>query len=72
MNIDHGLTREELVRIWAHEALRLFSDRLVEEEKIEWCSKKINDVARQLFPAMDHDEVLATPLFYSSWLSKDT
>ena len=33
MNIDHGLTREELVRIWAHEALQLFSDGLVEDEK---------------------------------------
>lgn len=29
VNQDQGLTREELVRIWAHEALRLFSDRLV-------------------------------------------
>lgn len=72
VHMDQGLTREELVRIWAHEALRLFSDRLVEEEEIEWCSNKIDDVARQLFAAMDHDEVLARPLFYSSWLTKDT
>jgi dynein heavy chain 1, cytosolic len=27
VNLDEGLTREELVRVWAHEALRLFADR---------------------------------------------
>ena len=70
--MDQGLTREELVRICAHEALRLFSDRLVEDEEIQWCSDKIDEVARQLFAAIDHDEVLERPLFYSSWLTKDT
>ena len=72
VHMDHGLTREELIRIWAHEALRLFSDRLVEHDEIEWCSNKIDEVARQHFAAVDHDEVLARPLFYSSWLTKDT
>jgi len=72
VHMDQGLTREELVRIWAHEALRLFSDRLVGEDEIEWCSNKIDEVARQLFAAIDHDEVLERPLFYSSWLTKDT
>ena len=45
VHMDQGLTREELVRIWAHEALRLFSDRLVGEDEIEWCSNKIDEVA---------------------------
>ncbi|KAK1747403.1 dynein heavy chain [Skeletonema marinoi] len=72
VHMDHGLTREELIRIWAHEALRLFSDRLVEHDEIEWCSNKIDEIARQHFAAVDHDEVLARPLFYSSWLTKDT
>jgi dynein heavy chain 1 len=35
------LSREELMRIWAHEGLRLFCDRLVEEEEREWCDAKI-------------------------------
>lgn len=71
-HVDQGLTREELIRIWAHEALRLFSDRLVEYEDVEWCSNKIDEVARELFPAIDHEAVLERPLFYSSWLTKDT
>jgi dynein heavy chain 1 len=72
VHMDQGLTREELVRIWAHEALRLFSDRLVGDDEVEWCSNKIDDVAKQLFHAIDHDNVLERPLFYSSWLTKDT
>jgi dynein heavy chain 1, cytosolic len=72
VHMDQGLTREELVRIWAHEALRLFSDRLVGVDEVEWCSEKIDDVARELFAAIDHDAVLERPLFYSSWLTKDT
>jgi len=72
VHMDQGLTREELVRVWAHEALRLFSDRLVGVDEVEWCSDKIDQVAKQMFAAIDHDEVLERPLFYSSWLTKDT
>ena len=28
---------EDLVRLWAHEALRLFEDRLVTDEEKVWC-----------------------------------
>ena len=72
MNIDQGLSREELVRIWAHEGLRLFADRLVEEADRQWCTDKIDDVARRTFAGVDFDEALARPMFYSNWLSKDT
>lgn len=67
-----GLTRDELVRIWAHEAQRLFCDRLVEKAEKEWCEKAIDNVARTCFAGVDHDEVLGQQLFYSTWLSKDT
>ena len=71
VNIDHGLTREELVRIWAHEALRLFADRLVEPEDQEWCSNKIDEVARNWFAGVDYEAALARPMFYTTWLSKE-
>ena len=67
-----SLTREELVRIWAHEALRLFCDRLVEESEREWCEELVDSVARSYFAGIDHSNVLARPLFYSTWLSKET
>jgi len=72
VELDQGLTKEELVRIWAHEALRLFSDRLVEESEREWCDAKIDEIARKWFAGVDHDSALARPVFYSTWLSKET
>lgn len=71
-HVDHGLTREELVRVWAHEALRLFGDRLVESEDRQWCSSKIDEIARKWFAGVDFDEALERPIFYTSWLSKET
>jgi dynein heavy chain 1, cytosolic len=72
VNLDQGLTREELVRIWAHEGLRLFADRLVVESDRQWCSDKIDETARQWFAGVDHDAALARPMFFTTWLSKDT
>uniref|UniRef100_A0A7S2LKS4 AAA+ ATPase domain-containing protein n=1 Tax=Leptocylindrus danicus TaxID=163516 RepID=A0A7S2LKS4_9STRA len=66
------LTNEDLVRIWAHEALRLFSDRLVTEQEKQWCEEKVDEVARTYFAGVDHEVALERPLFYSSWLTKDT
>lgn len=72
VNMDQGVSREELVRIWAHEALRLFCDRLVELDEKEWVENRIDDVARNYFGGVDHEKALRRPMFYSSWLTKET
>lgn len=36
-----AMTLEEMVRLWANEALRLFHDRLVTPEEQEWCQRKV-------------------------------
>lgn len=36
-----AMTLEELVRLWANEALRLFHDRLVTQEEQDWCQCKV-------------------------------
>lgn len=72
VNMDQGVTKEELTRIWAHEGLRLFCDRLVDEDDRKWCHEKIDEVAQKWFAGVDFDVALKRPLFYTSWLSKDT
>lgn len=66
-----ALSIEELVKLWAHEALRLFQDRLVEDSEREWTDKNINEVAKRNFPSIDSDKALARPILYSNWLKKD-
>ena len=71
-HMDTGLTKEELVRQWTHEALRLFCDRLVDEKDRIWCHNMIDDVARSKFAGVDFEVALKRPLFYTTWLSKET
>ena len=67
-----SLTKEELVRIWAHEALRLFCDRLVDIDEKKWCEEAIDNCAVEHFAGVDHNAALQRPLFFSSWMSKET
>lgn len=64
------LSIEGLVRVWAHEALRLFQDRLVTQEERDWTDELVNDVAAKHFPTADRGQALARPILYSNWLSK--
>jgi len=65
-----GLHLEDLVRIWAHEALRLFQDRLVNEEERIWTRQNIFSIAEDNFPGLDLSLALAEPIMFSNWLSK--
>ncbi|XP_044265029.1 dynein heavy chain, cytoplasmic isoform X6 [Tribolium madens] len=68
--LDH-LNVEGLVRLWAHEALRLFQDRLVEESERKWTNENIDAVALKHFPSANCEKALERPILYSNWLSKD-
>ena len=65
-----GLHLEDLIRIWAHEALRLFQDRLVGEEERVWTRDNIFSIASDHFPGVDISTALAEPIMFSNWLSK--
>jgi dynein heavy chain 1 len=65
------LSTEGLVRIWAHEALRLFQDRLITDEERRWTNTNIDAVALKHFPNIDSKAALKRPILYSNWLSKD-
>ncbi|OQO06011.1 Dynein heavy chain, cytoplasmic, partial [Rachicladosporium sp. CCFEE 5018] len=65
------LSLEGLVRIWAHEALRLFSDRLIAEDEREWTEATVNRIALEHFPNIDDQVALQRPILFSNWLSKN-
>ena len=65
------LTLEGLVRIWAHEALRLFQDRLVAEDERKWTEDTAHRIALEHFPTIDEEVALKGPILFSNWLSKN-
>jgi len=65
------LDLDGLVRLWAHEALRLFQDRLVAREEREWTDESINATALRFFPSLQREAALVRPILYSDWLSKN-
>ncbi|KAL5341578.1 dynein heavy chain, cytoplasmic [Aspergillus crustosus] len=62
---------EGLVRIWAHEALRLFQDRLVGEDERSWTADTVRRIALENFPTIDDTQALKGPILFSNWLSKN-
>jgi dynein heavy chain 1 len=68
--LEGNMSVEHLVRLWAHEALRLFQDRLVEVSERNWTDEIINSVAVKHFPNINADEVLVRPILFSNWMSK--
>lgn len=65
------LSLEGLLRIWAHEALRLFSDRLIADDERQWTEDTVNSVALEHFPNLDEETALQRPILFSNWLSKN-
>ena len=57
-----------LVRLWAHEALRLFQDRLVLDEEKVWCDQLVDKVASQCFPSLS-PQALERPILFTNLLT---
>lgn len=62
-------TVDDLVRLWAHEALRLFQDRLVLDEEKEWCNKKVDEIAYKYFPTIGA-KALERPILFTDLISQ--
>ena len=58
-----------LVRLWAHEALRLFQDRLVLPEEKQWCDQLVDKIATQCFPNITN-EALERPILFTDLIKK--
>ena len=53
------------------QGLRLFCDRLVTPAERRWCNDAADEVAQRHFPSMDAHAVLARPVLFSKWLTKN-
>eukprot|EP00830_Metopus_es_P014557 TRINITY_DN3901_c0_g1_i1.p1 TRINITY_DN3901_c0_g1~~TRINITY_DN3901_c0_g1_i1.p1 ORF type:complete len:1012 (-),score=209.87 TRINITY_DN3901_c0_g1_i1:2492-5527(-) len=63
-------TVEDLARLYVHEGLRLFQDRLVFPEEKEWTDKALNDVAEKNFSGIS-PKALERPILYTNYLTKN-
>ena len=63
--------QEDLVRLYVHEGLRLFEDRLVHPPEKEWCNKIIDEVANKHFPNVDSGRALERPILFTNYLNKN-
>lgn len=57
------------VRLWYHEGLRLFYDRLVSEDEKRWTLELFAEVAQEFFPNVDLISCFKEPVFFSNWMS---
>lgn len=62
---------DEIIRLWYHEGLRLFYDRLVESEEKSWCKDLFWKVAETLFPNLSLEIPLKEPILFSTWLTSE-
>ncbi len=60
---------EDLVRLYIHEGLRLFQDRLVFQEEKDWTDQMLNDVATRNFSGLS-PKTLERPILFTNYLTK--
>jgi dynein heavy chain 1 len=63
-------TVDDLVRLFVHEGLRLFADRMVLDEEKAWCERNLDDVATQMFPGFS-PSALQRPILFSQYLTRN-
>ena len=68
-SIDTISDTNGLVRLWAHEALRLFQDRLVLPEEKQWCDQLVDKIATQCFPNITN-EAIERPILFTDLIKK--
>eukprot|EP00760_Papus_ankaliazontas_P026596 PhM_4_TR3054/c0_g1_i1/m.97841/K10413/DYNC1H; dynein heavy chain 1, cytosolic len=67
---QQAMTVENLVRLTAHEGLRLFQDRLVDVDERQWTDDKMDEVVNASFSGIDTTTALERPILYSTLLTR--
>lgn len=59
------------MRLYVHEGLRLFEDRLVHPHEKEWCNQAIDACAKRWFPNVNLQKALERPIYFTTYLHKN-
>lgn len=62
---------EDLARLYVHEGLRLFEDRLVYQHEKEWCNTTIDACVRRWFPGINTQKALERPIYFTTYLHRN-
>lgn len=65
-----SISIETYVKLLAHEALRIFSDKLVHEDERRWTDDTLDCIIGKHFPHINCDLVLARPILFTHWIDK--
>lgn len=68
-SIESMNSLDDLVRLWAHEALRLFQDRLVLPEEKQWCDKLVDEIGNTYFPSITSN-ALDRPILFTNLINQ--
>eukprot|EP01105_Mastigella_eilhardi_P022506 TRINITY_DN553_c0_g1_i1.p1 TRINITY_DN553_c0_g1~~TRINITY_DN553_c0_g1_i1.p1 ORF type:complete len:4613 (+),score=1400.71 TRINITY_DN553_c0_g1_i1:1522-13839(+) len=68
--MEDGCTLDDLVRLWLHEGLRLFQDRLVEDAEKVWTDNMMNEIVAKHFPGAS-PAAMQRPVIFCNWLTKN-
>lgn len=71
VNTAEYVSLADLVRVWAHECLRLFKERLVQSSELLLLDKILRDIAAIYFYEVDLDECLQESIVFSNFLSRN-
>lgn len=59
----------KFLRLWYHEGLRLFYDRLVAQDERVWTKELFKSIFNDHFPGINTEEIMKEPILFSDWLS---
>ncbi|VDK74222.1 unnamed protein product [Dibothriocephalus latus] len=66
MTVTHFTAVDQVVRLWKHETLRVFSDRLITEEDKELLKAKVEEQITENFPE-DSEHINSEPLIFGDY-----
>jgi dynein heavy chain len=66
-SIVFAQTRDKFLLLWYHESVRVFSDRLIDDEDREWCHRFLQNTLNETFKYNIDDVIGKEPLFYGDF-----